>query len=219
LRPGGVHLLTLTAPGSHRHTYGPGRAWCPCTPAGGIDLARWNGEASRRWNDFVTDLRRRWRLRVSYFRGVELQERGAIHYHVIVRVTGGRMPTLAQLRELAIAHGFGHALKVDALTGGQGRARAAGYVSKYVSKSSTERRRAPYVHRVTGEIGPGRWRTWSASRDWGLTMGALRRSQAVWATAKRAEAEATSPDGARRPGGPLLIPAAAVTHTQLALGP
>lgn len=212
LLPGRVYLLTLTAPGSERHRIGRNGPWCECTPEGGVDLAVWNGRGTTRWNHLLTDLRRTHHLTVSYFRAVELQRRGAIHYHVVIRVTAGRPLPLRTMRRLAIHHGFGHEVKLDPLRDGPALARAAGYVAKYVSKSAGERGRAPYCHPVTGEIGAGRWRTWSSSRCWGSSMKELRAAQLAWVLAQRAlTARADRPDSAAAEQL-LLIPGAGVTH-------
>lgn len=196
LESGGFGFLTLTAPsekGQHRH-----RGFvCPCTPAGGIHLATWNGRAVDRWNDFHRALEREVGQDVAYFKGVEVQGRGALHLHVIIRCERPLMIRTSRLRALAMRHGYGHEVdlrpNVDM--------RAGSYVSKYVSKSCDERRRAPYVHRVTGEVGNGRWRAWTASRDWGMTMGRLKASQAAWAAIAAAAARPEDDDPA--PKAPL----------------
>jgi hypothetical protein len=204
--PGVTYLLTLTAPGTAPHRYGPHGRWCPCTPDYGLDLAEWNGHAARNWNKLVTDLRRGEIGPLSYFRAVEIQKRGAIHFHVLVRVSRPVTLSMRSLRRLAVHHGFGHSVDLAPLGGSRARAGAAGYVSKYVSKSVDDRRRVPYAHPVTGARGAGRWRTWTASRCWGVTMRSVRAEQRAWAAAQ-AEREATErSEGARRPPGAALDP-------------
>lgn len=209
-------FLTLTAPGAVAHARPDGEL-CRCTPVGGTDLAAWNASAGTRWNNFVRDLsrylgadyfvvddegRRRRRLGVSYFKATELQRRGAIHFHVLLRRVDGRPVKIARkkVRRLAIRHGFGHSVHVRRLEPGH-----ASYAAKYVAKSSDERGDAPWVcwrapglrspwrvdqatgnivHKRTGEVG-GRarlctrptFRTWSCSRSWGTTMGEVREAQ------------------------------------------
>jgi len=172
-------MLTLTAPGERLHRL-PSGAPCPCTPAGGVDLAAWNASASKRWNHYLTLLRRLC-PGVQYLRAVEVQKRGALHLHVIVRVPRGSvLPTLRELRQLAIRCGFGHEL--DRAWIEPGSKRHAYYVSKYVTKAGDSREDVPWAVPVdvpsltTGEMKrvvtsvPGRYRTWSSSRSWGLTM-------------------------------------------------
>lgn len=50
-------FVTLTAPGSVPHAMPDGRL-CPCTPAGGADLARWNADAGKSFNRLVQEVRR-----------------------------------------------------------------------------------------------------------------------------------------------------------------
>jgi hypothetical protein len=193
-------LLTLTAPSDvDRHKYRGG--WCPCTPAGGVDLATWNGSMARRWNQFITDVRRTIG-ECEYFAAKESQVRGALHLHVPIRFAVGVRVRLSKLRALAIRHGFGHAVDLQVLEDD----RAAGYVSKYVTKAAEDRASVPFVHAVTGEVGPGRWRTWSASRRWGSTMAQVRAAQRAWWS------EAVSSGGV--PGGPRTASEAAEAGAQ-----
>lgn len=175
--PGRTYLLTLTAPGDRPHRYRGG--WCPCTDAEGVDLARWNGEMANRWNKFVTDVRRSVG-ECEYLAAKEAQKRGALHLHVPIRFAGPARVRLSKLRALAIRHGFGHEVDLQELDDSAAAERTAGYVAKYVTKASGEREAVPFVHRVTGEVGPGRWRTWSASRGWGASMASVRLAQRRW---------------------------------------
>ncbi len=178
LMPGRTYFLTLTAPGDRAHNIRPG-VRCECTPPGGVDLRRWNGQAVDRWNDLSRALARAWGVeRFEYFKAVEVQKRGALHLHVLIRVDRPVRLSLGKLRALAVHHGYGHAVDWQELDPADPR--AASYCAKYVSKSSAERSQVPYVHRLTGEIGRGRWRTWTASRQWGQTMSSLRAEQAAW---------------------------------------
>lgn len=175
-RPGDGYFLTLTAPGNRAHTYRGQR--CPCTPEEGVELATWNGECATRWNHFITDVRRSIGP-CEYFAAKEVQERGALHVHALLRFERPTMVRASKLRALAIRHGFGHVMDLQHQDPEQAE-RTARYLSKYVTKSSTERERAPFVHRLTGEVGPGRWRTWTGSRSWGLSMACVRAAQRAW---------------------------------------
>lgn len=201
---GQAFLLTLTAPGDEQHGYG-GWKVCPCTPAEGVDLAAWNGSLGCRWNRFAQALRRQLGIHVEYLRGVETQRRGALHEHVLFRVPAGSFrisrSRLASIRLLAIEHGYGHELDLQVISGD----RAAWYVAKYVTKATDERASIPWLNRRTGEVrrGPAEplldeerllevddprslratYRTWTASRRWGLTMTQLRQQQQTYARA------------------------------------
>lgn len=174
--PGRSYLLTLTAPGQRVHKIGKSGRVCPCTPPGGVDLGQWNGTMAQRWNHFITDVRR-YIGEVEYFAAKEVQARGALHIHAPMRFSAPVRVSIARLRLLAIRHGFGHEVDFVEITD---EGRAAGYVAKYVSKSAGERERAPFVHRETGEIGPGKWRTWTSSRTWGSSMASVRAAQRAW---------------------------------------
>jgi len=210
-------FLTLTAPGAVEHRLPSGRV-CPCTPVEGTDLAEWNAGASARWNRFLRDLsrlmkadlvvvgedgREHVRQGVSYFRATEVQRRGALHYHVLLRRVDGRPVTLARadVRRLAIRHRFGHSVDVQRLEPGH-----AVYVAKYVAKSADGRQDVPWKGErwkpVPGYRVSKRWgllfndageivgqtsrqmvttptyRTWSASRTWGTGMAAVKAAQA-----------------------------------------
>jgi hypothetical protein len=169
-------MLTLTAPGDKAHRL-PGGDLCRCTPEGGVDLARWNGQAVPRWNRLHQDLERAYGCELIYLKATEVQGRGALHFHVLIRLPIGVELKRSHVRRLAIDHGFGHELDIAPVTS----MAAAGYCAKYVSKAAAERPDVPYVHPSTGEIGPGNWRTWSSSRAWGVTMGQVLADQARWA--------------------------------------
>ncbi len=176
-RPEGfLYLLTLTAPGSKAHRL-PNGDWCPCTAPDGTDLAAWNTAHSKAWNHFRTLLRREYPS-VQFFRGVEVQKRGALHDHAMTHAD--EPLDLVLIRRLAIRAGFGHS--VDLAPCVPGSRKAAYYVSKYVTKATDSREVVPWLgERVdlkTGEVSvglvPGRYRTWSMSREWGDTMATVR---------------------------------------------
>lgn len=129
---------------------------CRCTPEGGVDLARWNAEATRRWSRFLQELsrfvgadrvtyddagRRHRRQGLVYFRASEVQRRGALHFHVLMRRRDGAplAITVRDLRRLAVKHGFGHAVDVQAVQPGH-----ASYVAKYVAKAANDRKVVPW---------------------------------------------------------------------------
>lgn len=186
-RGGWQYLLTLTAPGDSEHVDKFGQP-CPCTPVGGVNLSQWNASHSRRWNHFRTLLRRRY-PGIEYFRGIEVQTRGALHDHAMVwSPTPLRRP---EVRRLAMNAGFGHS--VDLAECALGSKRAAWYTSKYVTKATDMRAQVPWwgqsVDCETGEVTEGlmdgRYRTWSMSRHWGLSMKAVRAEARAWLLARQ----------------------------------
>jgi hypothetical protein len=176
---GYLYLLTLTAPGEREH-YLPNGDTCPCTPPGGVDLHVWNTGHSARWNRVRTRLRQL-HPDLQFFRGVEVQKRGALHHH---SMTWSPTPlSLAEVRRLAVAAGYGHS--VDLAPCVPGSRKAAYYVSKYVTKACDSRAEVPWVDLVTGEVVEGRYRTWSMSREWGQTMAQVRAIGAEYARKQR----------------------------------
>lgn len=195
-------FLTVTAPGEEQHTMPSGDV-CPCTPPGGVDLAVWNATSGKRWSRFVQALRRELGDDLQYFKGVELQKRGAIHFHAICRLAPGRggRGLTRKIRQLAMHHGFGHSIDAQPVP----PEKVAGYIAKYASKATDDRHAMPWCDRHTGEkrIGEGRYRVWSASRHWGLSMGAVNRAQAIYAQARAAEAGAAAAAAEAGEAGPL----------------
>ncbi|WP_263118593.1 replication initiator [Cellulomonas sp. RIT-PI-Y] len=121
-----------------------------------MDLGKWNADASRRWSRFLQELsrfvgadqvtydaagKRHRRQGLVYFRAVEVQRRGALHFHVLMRRRDGAplAITVHDFRRLAIRHGFGHSVDVQAVQPGH-----ATYVAKYVAKSSNDRKVVPW---------------------------------------------------------------------------
>ena len=142
-------------------------------------------------------MRRELSPELQYFRGVEVQARGALHDHAMV---WSPVPlSKNRLRAMAIRAGFGHSL--DLAPAPPGSKKAAYYVSKYVTKATDAREDVPWwsdsvidqVDDVTGEIRftegqvPARYRTWSMSREWGLTMAAVRADCRAWVNARERE--------------------------------
>lgn len=212
-------FITLTAPGTSAHYHADGRR-CRCTPEGGVDLATWNASASARFNRFVQELSRkmgadiitfgddgkRRRVRgLTYFKAAEVQRRGALHFHVMLKRLDGAPGRLSAslLRRVAVAHGFGHSVDVQRLEPGH-----AQYVAKYVAKASDERADVPWSRtgyakpvnphykvvpslgevmdtRTNELVGPATvalfttasYRTWSKARSWGRSMREVRADQ------------------------------------------
>jgi hypothetical protein len=207
--PDHTFFLTLTAPGGVSHRLPSGQL-CPCTPRGGVDLPAWNADAGRRWNRFVTELRREYGETV-YFKATEVQRRGALHLHVLIRFDAapfdraGRPLSVASVRRMAVKHGFGHSVDLQGIAAGH-----AAYVAKYVAKAADARGDVPWrgtklqrgkpVVTADGEllgyVFPNgdledrtrrRWpswspsyKTWTASRTWGESMAAVRAAQSHW---------------------------------------
>lgn len=177
-RDGDVFMLTLTAPSSKPHRIGRNGPWCGCTSPG-LDLGQWNGLAGKRWNR-LTDSLRDEVTALEFMKVVEVQARGAIHFHALVRIVG-RAPSKNAVRKLALRHGFGHEVDWSRIPT-EHKAKAAQYLGKYLTKSLGDRSNTPFVHPATGEIGPGRWHAHSSSRGFGLTLGEIRERQRAWAS-------------------------------------
>lgn len=146
-------------------------------------------------------------LEVVYFKAAEVQRRGALHFHVLLRgpSAGGRLVVeKSSFRRLAVKHGFGHEVDVQAV-----QPKHWGYVAKYASKAAGDRLDVPWrglrwvgghryeehVDSFTGEVVTVRvgtaerrqvpscratYRTWSASRRYGDSMGYVRAAQGHW---------------------------------------
>lgn len=185
-------MLTLTAPSPDEHQAWvvgwdkrSARPWCGCHKhlAGGLGL--WNASAATRWNHLRTLLAREYPGQ-EFLKAVEVQERGALHLHVIH--WSPEPVDLRVIQALALRAGFGCTL--DYAPCAPGSRRAAYYVAKYVTKACDQRGSVPWdlVNTWTGEVetvAEARYRTWSSSRGWGVTMKALRDAVRV-AAARRA---------------------------------
>lgn len=176
-RSGHQGMLTLTAPSEGGHLGWvvdwdgkTPRPVCDCDSGMVGGLGSWNASAGKRWNRLRGELVRLYPGMV-FLRAVEVQERGAIHLHVIVWT-----PTLLRLdtvQTLAIEAGFGCVL--DFKPAKAGDTRQAHYVSKYVTKATDQRGQVPWdvLDLETGEVQAvkeAKFRTWSASRAWGMKM-------------------------------------------------
>jgi hypothetical protein len=199
-------FVTMTAPSWVEH-FLPNGDRCRCTGGNCPDLAHWNATAGERFNRLMQDLRRLMVNDLQYFKAAETQRRGALHFHVLIRSASDRR-TLALdkgvLRSLAVKHGFGHEVDVQAV-----EPRHWGYVAKYASKAAGDRPDVPWrgkrwvgghrftdeVDKVSGEVVRVRvgnterrqveswratYRTWSCSRRFGDTMAYVRAAQGHW---------------------------------------
>jgi len=102
------------------------------TAPGDVSSYEFNRRASFYWNRFWTSAARYW-PGVSYWKVAELQRRGHIHFHIVLR--GVSFIEIERLRRLAIRSGFGAWVGVarpsDYPRGVDG---AASYLSKYLLK-------------------------------------------------------------------------------------
>lgn len=214
---GYLYLLTLTAPAAEEHQQWvvgwdgkSERPVCGCDEGLAAGLGVWNAAASSHWNRLRTSLKRLY-PGLEYFKAVETQTRGAIHYHL--PIWSGTPMNAVEVQALALRAGFGCVIDLGAIATGD--LRAAAYVSKYVSKATDTRDEVPWqadvVDEVTGEVRlmhtEARYRTWSASRGWGMTMRAVRemiREAAVRRAAVLLELAESMP--APHQGDPLTPP-------------
>jgi hypothetical protein len=189
-------MLTLTGPGNPGH-----QRWrltrsapvepCDCHEHMATGPGVWNHSAARRWNRLRTALAREY-PGLIYLRAVEVQKRGVLHLHVLVWT-----PTpldVPRVQALALSAGFGCNTQWAPTV--PGSRRAAYYVAKYVTKATDSRDDCPWdvVNRHTGEVvalAEARYRTWSCSRDWGITMKQL--DQLIRDHAARARAAQLEP--------------------------
>lgn len=202
-------FVTLTAPGADvlrwdtskcAHSAGvrcSGEVGCVVQAS---DLAIWHDGLGQRWSWFMTDLRREVGD-VEFFKTWEIQRRGALHCHSMMRadqVSQRRM--LAAVKMCAARWGFGDQVDVQVFDLGdaESAARKAGYIAKYASKSADD---LPGVRRLnpsTGEIRSGGFRSWSSSRRWGSSMAQVQQRRCTWAAvaaAARGTAVTLADDG------------------------
>lgn len=215
-------MLTLTAPGADvlpwdlsQCIHGPevacsGKVGCVVDADA---LARWHATLPRRWSDFVTDLRRLLArpvgrgavalpVDVQFMKVYELQSRGALHIHALVRLVGvcSQRRYKAAVRLLARRHGFGSQFDISAIeAASEGQvARSGRYVAKYVVKACDAIGSVRMVD-GDGQVCSRSPRVWSASRRWGLTMkdcGLVRRQWACGGGGADVHAPAGAPHAA-----------------------
>ena len=127
------------------------------TAPGDADPDAFNAEAASHWNHFVTLLRREYPgATLDFWKVGELQQRGHVHFHIVLR--GLRFLPAATLRRLALAAGFGSFVGVKRPRDYPGGARSLGfYFGKYLLKDYA--RLGRYARIVTYSY---RWRlTWT----------------------------------------------------------
>jgi len=184
-------LVTFTAPGAAVLPWDRARCWfrhddsVRCSGKIGCRVLEaaadaWHASMPKRWSYFRQYCRRFLPgCEIDYVRTVEPQERGVLHVHVVVRVTG--VCSVRRLRACMKAyahwHGFGPQVDVSPVNGHDLRsiARSAGYVAKYVTKAHDCELTVPAiaVSDSAGCVKSGRRRRvrpWSASRTWGDSM-------------------------------------------------
>jgi hypothetical protein len=158
----------------------------------------WNGAASKLWHRFITYLLReigrqrgmtraqvREVLRLQYVKAAELQSRGLIHFHAVIRADGPNGPDCAppewcsadvlvkavqQAAKRVRVNGqrFGDQIEVHPIDGNDAH-RVAAYVAKYASKGSSG------DFTAAGFLGHFA----SKSRTYSTTMGALRAARSA----------------------------------------
>lgn len=193
-------LLTLTAPGERAHKrWVPADRWvrgmrrrdCDCHQAPALE--DWNPTAGQCWNRLRTALARH--VDVEYYRATEVQDRGALHHHVIV--ASSKQLDAGRLQLLALAAGYGCVLDLRPIRSDEVGSieHTAEYVMKslagYVTKSAgSTRAGVPWRRDVldddTGEVRRLRtvatYRLSSQSAGWGRTEAEVRahnRAQAI----------------------------------------
>lgn len=210
-RPEGFFFVTLTAGGESdglmwdraRCGHSPGE----CSGDKGcrverVPMAAWNATAPQRWSWFVTEMRRQLKRPVQFCGSWEVQGRGALHRHALIWCPGiTRQRFRAAVRLCAFRYGFGRQHDTQAISGGDAReiARKAGYCAAYCTKGGD---RATTLNVTTGELRAGGYRPWSASRQWGQTMKAIRAEQLAWVQEQREAAESPASAG---PGGEAAL--------------
>jgi hypothetical protein len=128
---------------------------------------------------------------LEFFRACEVQKRGALHHHMLVRSPEPLL--LSWIRQAAMDAGYGHSVDLKVIE--RHSRKAASYVAKYVTKATDLREEVPWLGEVvdtdTGEVTvervPGRYRTWSMSRGYGDSMAAVRADAALYARLRSAE--------------------------------
>lgn len=181
------YFLTLTAPGTkqgHLRWYQgkkpSRRVECGCEDHGHSD-GSWNAQESACWNRLRTSLTRE--RSVTFCGAVETQARGMLHRHVLMFVDD--VLTHEEVQALALAAGYGCVLDLEPVRSSE---KAARYISKYVTKASSDRAVVPWerLDEETGELIGKRatYRLWSSSRRWGVTMKEIRAAQSAQARAR-----------------------------------
>lgn len=106
-------------------------------PGGELDCEAWNEGASGRWHHLFTLMRQHFAsAELEFWKVGELQRRGAIHYHVVVR---SRVPIYIShglLQRLAMMAGFGQVCGVEGVRPYAQPVRVIlAYLGKYLTKA------------------------------------------------------------------------------------
>jgi len=217
------YWVTLTAPGQsvlpwdRRQCRHSGGVVCGGERGCVVDaqaLAIWHDGMGMRWSHWVTAVRRALgpSVTVDFFKTYEPQQRGALHIHAMVRVSGAvaakRVETVMRWAASRSWIGFGRQATIAPvdLSDGRSVARTAGYCAKYASKSADALPDVLRLNAATGEVRHGGLRSWSASRSWGDTMRCInirRRAWAAGAATSGATQLAACTAGAAGAGGAL----------------
>jgi hypothetical protein len=186
-------FLTLTAPGAdvlewdvakcmHEPSRRPcsGRRGCVATAD---SLARWNTGLAKRWSYFRMVVKRHLPAGadMTMCKSWELQKRGALHVHAMLRFEGCTFAEAEAALEWYRAHyGWGTEMKVDPVPVRDERqiARRAGYIAKYCSKGYDDLQDVPTI--VNGLVQCCRMSPFSKSRGWGLTLAECYHRRVDW---------------------------------------
>jgi hypothetical protein len=193
-----ILLVTLTAPGT-------AKSW------------EWNRTAATRWNAFMTYLRRAFPgAQIAFWKIGERQERGHVHYHIVLR--GLRWLPVEVLRALALRAGFGPWVWVGRADRKRGGIRGLlGYYGKYMVKGTRlwwlkqhvvthsqdwrtgwRQRRAGYLVRADGSR-VGQWEYCTSEAD---AYVLLARGEGVRGSLAREDALVDDPEATLTPGHP-----------------
>lgn len=202
-----LFFTTLTAPGETPTAGGFALRWdrsmCAHSPdvkcSGDLgcrvvksDSDAWNAGLPKRWSYFRQFMERELPGCTVQVVGVwEWQQRGALHRHCLVRVTGvcTEASYRRALRAYRDAHDFGNRYDVQVIDAADDRAVAivAGYLGKYCVKSYGDLGDVACGYSVVPTlqghlVRRRRLRGWSASRTWGDTLQVCRaRRTGYWA--------------------------------------
>lgn len=195
--------FTLTAPGEVPHcgksghvrsgkpcrfgSSAPDCELCRCTPRSDqpFDVARWNSRAGKHFSYFIQALRRgeasgrrRRHQDLVYIKVTEVQERGALHFHVAIFSPDGELYLSKKwLRELAMDHFFGHSIDLQRIKPGVGKGTVGAipsYFAKYVSKAVDQRLEVPWLLLNGQRASKAAYRSWSSSWSWPVRMAEVR---------------------------------------------
>lgn len=171
------------------------------------ELQPWNDSLGQRWSWMMTYVRRQLPgVTVEFFKSVEPQKRGALHLHVMFRLSGSVDVCEFERVMHAMADRWEFGPKTDIqpvlLVDERDVAKCAGYCAKYAAKMADADRQ--FVNPDTGELVRLRSRAWSKSGHWGDSMRGIEVRRRIWAaSAPAASASAGVPVVPAVPGGLL----------------